>query len=481
MTGTDAAIEAFPATRRRGEGAVVVTLSALIAAVAVLRHIGTKPLWRDEAVSLSVAGRPVARIVLVLTHHDANAGLYYVLLHVWLFFGHSAAWARGLSALFFVATAALAAWAGWRGKGRETGVACGLLVALNPFLVYYGQEARPYALAALLAVAVVIALFWPAPRAFVAAAIGLLYADLFAVLFLAALAAVVSRRRPGLRRPLAVVAAAAAPLAAVMVVLERGQISWLPRPSRGVLATTITSMTGGRLGLFLIVALGVVALAGARNRMPVAALAAAAALPPLVLWSVAQVVPVFIDRYLIPSVAAMVAVVAIGATALAARLGNRGRLLALGSVALVVLVGGQHVARLEAQPYKVDNGPGVVRFIQSQAQGGDAVAYAGGGLRTLIEASTSRAPGPFPPDVALAPGGEAFRQHDLYAREVDAAVLADRLAVVQRLWLITDPGDQRYPQGGPFVALRPVVAADFRSAVTASFGSVEVTLLVRQP
>ena len=481
MTATATAMEAGPATRRRAEGAVVVALSAVIAAGGVLRHIGTKPLWRDEAVSVSVAGRPVARIVLVLTHHDANAGLYYVLLHFWLFFGRSAAWARGLSALFFVATAALAAWAGWRRKGRETGVACGLLVALNPFLLYYGQEARPFALAALLAVAVVIALFWPAPRAFVAAAVGLLYADLFAVLFVGALVAVAGRRRRGLTRPLAVVAALTAPLAAVMVVLERGQISWLPRPSRGVLATTITSMTAGRLGLLLIIALAAVALAAARDRWPVAALAAAAAAPPLALWTAAQVVPVFIDRYLIPSAVALVALAASGATLLAARLGNLGRLLAVGGVGLILLLGGQHVAQSEARPYKVDNGPGVVRFIQSQAQAGDAVAYAGGGLRTLIEASTSRAPGPFPPDVALAPGGEAFRQHDLYAKEVGAGVLAGRLAPVQRLWLITDPGDQRYPQGGPFAALRPVVAADFRSAATASFGSVDVTLLVRQP
>jgi mannosyltransferase len=481
LTSTDAAIAARPATRRRAEGAAVVVVSALVAAGAVLRHIGTKPLWRDEAVSVSVAGRPVARIVLVLTHHDANAGLYYVVLHFWLFFGRSAAWARGLSALFFVATAALAAGAGWRWKGRETGLACGLLIALNPFLLYYGQEARPYALAALLATVVVIALFWPAPRLFAAAAIALLYADLFAVLFVAALAAVVARRRPGLTRPLVVVVAAAAPLAAVMLVLERGQISWLPRPSRGVLATTITSMTGGRLGLFLVVALGVAALVGARNREPMAALAAAAVLPPLALWTAAQAVPVFIDRYVIPSAVAMVALAAAGATVLAARLGSVGRLLGIGGVGLLLVLGGQHVARLEAQPYKVDNGPGVVRFIQSQAQGGDAVAYAGGGLRTLIEAATSRAPGPFPPDVALAPGGQAFRQHDLYAREVAAPVLAARLTAVQRLWLITDPGDQRYPQGGPFATLRPVVTADFRSAATASFGSVEVTLLVRQP
>jgi mannosyltransferase len=459
----------------------VTGISAVVAAGAVLRHIGTKPLWRDEAVSLSVAGRPVARILTVLPHHDANAGLYYLLLHVWLFFGHSPAWARGLSALCFVATAGLAAWGGWRWKGREVGLAAGLLVAVNPFLLYYGQEARPYALAALLAVAATIALFWPAPRAFAAAAIGLIYADLFAVLYVGALVAVVARRRPWLARPVVIVAAATAPLAAAMLLLERGQISWLPRPTSGVLATTLTSMTAGRLGLVLIVVLASVALVGGRDRTLVVALAAAAALPPVLLWTAAQLVPVFIDRYVICTVTALIALAGAGAGDLRERFGSAGGVLAGAIVGVLLLLGGRQTARLEAQPFKVDNGPGVVTYIQARAQAGDAVAYAGGGLRMLIEASTSRAPGPFPPDVALAPGGEAARQHDLYAREVSAPVLAARLPAVQRLWLVTDPGDQRYPQGGPFAELHPYVTANFVATATTSFGSVDLTLLVRQP
>ncbi|MDQ1442840.1 MAG: hypothetical protein QOG97_3068, partial [Acidimicrobiaceae bacterium] len=44
---------------------VVALLSAAAATAVVLRHLGTKPLWRDEAISLSVASRPVARILLV--------------------------------------------------------------------------------------------------------------------------------------------------------------------------------------------------------------------------------------------------------------------------------------------------------------------------------------------------------------------------------------------------------------------------------
>lgn len=472
--------------------------------VAVVRHIGTKPLWRDEAISLSVASRPVGRILSILPRHDANAGLYYVVLHAWLRVGDSTTWARGLSAACLIATAALAAWAGCRWRDWETGLACGLLVAVNPFLLYYGQETRPYALAVLLATTATIALFWhrgpygtePAPRAFTAATIALLYAELFAVLYIGALVGAVAlirwrRHEPApttVIRCVAVAAAVAAPLAALMVFFERGQISWLPRPDGRALVTTITAMSSGGVGFVAMLSLATVALLAGRRRVAVPLLAAFA-LPPVVLWTLAQVVPVFIDRYVICSTLALVGLAAAGLMAIRDHIGGgggggggpAGRLVAGAILAGLVVLGGQRSAHVEAEPFKVDNAPAVVGFIRAGAQPGDAVVYAGGGLRTLIEATLPRvgAAGGFPPDVALAPGGEAFRQHDLYAREVAAPQLAARLVGIRRLWLITDPNDQRYPQGGPFATIRPQVTAEFGSGTTRSFGAIDVTLLVR--
>jgi mannosyltransferase len=482
---------------------VVALLSAAAATAVVLRHLGTKPLWRDEAISLSVASRPVARILLVLPRHDANAGLYYLVLHAWLRIGHSPAWARGFSAACLIATAAIAAWAASRWKGWEIGLACGLLVAVNPFLVYYGQEARPYSLAVLLATISTVALFslgrHPSPRAYrvyLVATVALVYADLFAVLHVAAMAGVVAglhrlRRQPvppALKRCWWIITGATAPLAAVMTLFERGQISWLPRPTRQVLVNTITSMSGGWLGFEVMMVLAVAAVAAvalALGRTPptthdrpvVISLAAAFVVPPLALWSFAHLIPAYIDRYVISSALALVGLAAAG---LAVLRQHGGRLVATAVLAALLLIGGQRTARLEAYPYKVDNAPAMVDFIRSQNHPGDAVAYAGGGLRILVESAVGRH-GAFPPDIALAPGGEAFRQHDLYAREVDAAQLRARLESVQRLWMITDPSDQRYPQGGPFATLKPMVMATFAPSDTTSFGATEVTLLVRRP
>jgi hypothetical protein len=142
-------------------------------------------------------------------------------------------------------------------------------------------------------------------------------------------------------------------------------------------------------------------------------------------------------------------------------------------------VGVTQIARLEGKSYKYENPPAVVSFMASQTRPGDAVGFAGGGLRTVIDAYLRQGE-VFPDDIAVAPGGAAASQPDVYAREVDPAVLRARLSGVDRLWLITDPSNHRYPPFGPFTPLRPAVARAFQPAMAASFPGVDVTLYTRR-
>jgi len=469
----------------------VIAASAGVAAVLAFRRLGTKPLWLDETVSVAVAGRPLTRLLAVLPHRDANAGLYYLLLHTWLRLGHGAGWTRVPSAAAFVATAGLAAWLGSRWRGCWFGLVCGLLVATNQFLVFYGQEARPYALAVMVAVASTAALFRrdgePAPAAYVILTVVLLYLDLFAVLFVAAQAGavvVVHRWRrvplpPGLLRWWAIIAAAAAPLALLMITGERSQISWLTRPTLRYLGQTFTAMTNGWLGLVLMALLalcGVVTLAATSDAFPVGALLASFALPPLTLWVFAQFVPSFIDRYVICSTIGIIGLGAVGLDILRRR---RAQVVALAALGLLAGLGLSRIARFEGAPFKYENPPAVVSFISDQSRQGDAVGFAGGGLRTVIDAYVR--PGqPFPDDIALATGGAAARQPDIYAREVDPPTLLTRLSGVERLWLVTDPSNHRYPPFGPFAPLRPAVAGVFQPRLAASFPGIDVTLYARR-
>jgi len=460
--------------------------SAVVATTLVVRNLGSKPLWLDESVSVSVATRPLPRILEVLTHHDANAGVYYVLLHLWLYGGHGAAWDRGLSATSFVLTAGLAAWLGARWGTALLGLTCGALVATNRFLLFYGQEARPYSLAVLLAVASTAALLrWgdrPAPVAYVAATVALLYADLFAVLFAAAQAlavvAVDHRRATPVPRQLVrcwmLISAAAAPLALLILTREGSQISWLPRPSFVDLVHTFTGMTNGWWGLALIA--GLVAMWRATTPPTVArsVLLASAVGPPLALWLFAQAVPSFLDRYVICSTVAVIGLAAAAASAVRAKAGPAA---ALAVVLVLAALGVRQIITLERQPFKYENAPAVVAFIAGRTRPGDAIGFGSGGLRTVADLYVGTQP--FPIDIAMAPGGAAGRQHDLYARQVSPATLARRLEGVQRLWLVTDPTDHRYPSSGPFAPLRSELTASFTVTAAAAFPGMDVTLYGR--
>jgi mannosyltransferase len=475
----------------------VVAFSSAVAAVLVLRHLGTKPLWLDEAVSASVARRPLASLLSVLPHHDANAGLYYLLLHGWMHAGKGPAWLRAPSALAFAATAGLAAWLGCRWRGAWAGVAAGLLVCTNRFLLFYGQEARPYSLAVLLALASTAALLWrddgPAPMVYVVVTVLLLYVDLFASLFVVAQAgtlAMISWRRHTRvpRRYLrcwAITAAVTTPLGLLMVFSQRSQISWLTRPSLRYLGQTLTGMGGGVVGYAVLAAFALIALlgwqkaagfGGAGRELVVPTLAVSFVAPPVLLWLIAQVAPSFIDRYVICSTIALIGLAVMGFDVVTKRVGIVISMLLL---ALPAVVGAQHIAALERQPYKYENPPAVVAFINRQSRPGDVVGFGGGGLRTVVD--TYIPPGvPFPADITLAPGGEAVHHHDIYGVEESSAALEQRLRDVQRLWIVTDPTNGRYPSSGPVTPLRPAVTRTFRQAVAASFPGMDVTLYIRR-
>jgi hypothetical protein len=104
-------------------------------------------LWYDEAYSYTVAARPLREMLrLLYIGGDTNPPLYTLVLHLWLKFGSTDAWVKGLSlALGVAATMALYA-LGRRIGGVVVGLISAALFAVSPWAVYYSIEARPYAL-----------------------------------------------------------------------------------------------------------------------------------------------------------------------------------------------------------------------------------------------------------------------------------------------------------------------------------------------
>jgi hypothetical protein len=125
-------------------------LLALLSVLLRVQELGIG-FWIDEGLSVGIADRPVTAIPGVLDQ-DGSPPLYYVLLHFWTAaFGTSEPGARTLSLLFATLAVPVSWWAARALFGTRAGWMAAVLAATNPFLTQYAQEARMYALMALLA------------------------------------------------------------------------------------------------------------------------------------------------------------------------------------------------------------------------------------------------------------------------------------------------------------------------------------------
>ncbi len=132
-------------------GWVLVGLMGLATLLSVLIFAHTS-LRLDEAQSLFQISRDVPG-VLYLVAQDVHVPLYHLLLKFWtILFGDDIATARYLSVVFFVATIPAVYYLGKLIFSRRVGLFAALLLAISPFMLWYGAEARMYALLAFLTV-----------------------------------------------------------------------------------------------------------------------------------------------------------------------------------------------------------------------------------------------------------------------------------------------------------------------------------------
>jgi 4-amino-4-deoxy-L-arabinose transferase-like glycosyltransferase len=157
-----------PSIKSRGQAIAFVPLLAITTVGGFLRayQFGSKSLWIDEAWSLWVSRQPIPDMLAWLVRVDQHPPLYYLLLHSWMrAFGSSnssasdiAAAARALSTLSGTLNIPVIYALGRRLIGRKAGLLAALILALSPFHVWFGQEARMYALLSLNASLAMLAL-----------------------------------------------------------------------------------------------------------------------------------------------------------------------------------------------------------------------------------------------------------------------------------------------------------------------------------
>jgi mannosyltransferase len=155
--------DALSPARGRAAATPWLALGAILVLAAVLRFatLRTQSIWFDEAATWDLVRRPLGAMLDRIPDGESNPPLFYVLEWGWTrVFGDGEAGLRSLSALAGLLTVPVAYAIGRRAGGLAcAGLAAAALVAVNPLLVWFSQEARSYALATLLsAVALLLAL-----------------------------------------------------------------------------------------------------------------------------------------------------------------------------------------------------------------------------------------------------------------------------------------------------------------------------------
>jgi len=117
-----------------------------VAAALRLFRLGRPSLWVDEILTW-YSIQDVLPSERTLLHENVHGPLYSALLHAWVRVAGDGEWAlRFPSVVFGVLLVPATAWLASRWLGRATAVPAAWLAATAPFLVWYGQEARNYAL-----------------------------------------------------------------------------------------------------------------------------------------------------------------------------------------------------------------------------------------------------------------------------------------------------------------------------------------------
>jgi mannosyltransferase len=499
--------------RRRRGGWLVIAVPAAISLVVGGYQIGGSSLWRDEAYTKDAIARPFTQIFALLGHQDAVHGAYYLFMHVVAaVLGTSAAALRFPSLCAMVIATGFVAATGRRaatlalapgadeGGGRGvnvpalTGLLSGLLFATAPYMTYYAQMARSYAIETMFAVIASYLLLraWPDGRwrwwlgyGAAVALTGLF--NIFGLLILAAhgvtLLLTDARGQAGTGRRigriplrwLAVGSAVVIVLAPLLGLASRQQvqIAWLSKPTFKAMERLATDLAGSRQLIlpFALLALGglvTVCLADDWRPLNPGAIALPwLVVPPFVLVAASFVKPVYYVRYVefcLPALSILAGAGLTGLIRLAAAtplgqrrigwrsLGWRGmeplRLAWLpavlaGAVLAALLAGPQHAIRQTAA--RPDNLRLASAIVAAHEQPGDVVFY----LPATMHVLGTGYPAPFDRLRDIALDKSAIASATLTGTEITSpALLKSRFtdADPKRVWVVTGASTYTFPQ-----------------------------------
>jgi mannosyltransferase len=340
-----------------------VTLGSLLLRTGGL-HAGY---WIDEAIAVGVASHDLVDIPGVL-RQDGSPPLYYLLLHEWMsVVGSGEAATRMLSLLFATLAVPVSWWAGHALFDRRTAALVAMGAAACPFLTYYAQESRMYALVALLSLlagaSFVLAFLHGRRRHVVLLGvwlIALLYTHTWGVFLAAGMAAAWLslwregrvRAREGLLLAVGLAVAYAPWIPNLLFQTAHTGAPWAERPS----PLALLGVPGGVFG-YVAIPLLALAVYGARGRMrddAVRVLVIITVVTACGAWLSSQLEPAWSTRYL----AVLFGPLLLALAGTVAR-GNRFTAAALAGVLAVWVIGGSGPAKSNVRTVAADVTPEV--------------------------------------------------------------------------------------------------------------------------
>ncbi len=504
MESTDAAERAAPTSQSRPDAVGLphwITILILLVACSTARLLCLvcKPFWFDEAYTVELARLDWRNFVHVLWWREANMSLYYLLLRGWLHLGQSPFLIRSLSVVLSVATVPAIYWLARLLYSRRVALIAAAIFTFNGYSVRYAQEARSYALFLLLATLssgfLIAWLHEPTRRnrtGYILTTVLAVYAHFYAILLVASQWLALrwdnsqdDNRRKELRSAWVRIGVAVLPLLVFIAKTGAGPIKWIPRPSLRNLAEFYMNLSGGNSWILLVAYAGccVAAVMPLRRKLPARCqFLLVWVLFPVALAAVLSLArPVFLPRYLIFTLPALVILVAAGI----ARLRNAWLLgTALATVLLLNTSGVLYVYGHDFDTERDASGA-ATSFVLGETQPGDGIIFHIAATRVSYEffrsmrareyAASSHSSGNIGPEILFPNHGPGLDYRDFTGKPA-----ADFLRGVAedhpRIWVML-MNNGRPGQPDPTTdTIERALAESFSKLTVWSFRRVEVRL-----
>jgi 4-amino-4-deoxy-L-arabinose transferase-like glycosyltransferase len=433
-----------------------------VAAAGLRFHALTvKSLWFDEGVSVGIARLDWYNFVRILWRREANMSLYYLLLRGWLHFGHKEAFVRSLSVVFGVAAIPALYLLGRRLFGSRAALAATALLCVNSYHVHYSQEARSYSLTMFLCI-------------------------LSSLSFLRSLRCLDPRLAlKEANRVWTSIGLAVSPVIIFVATTGAGPLSWVSRPGLHALWQLADRMTGnGGPLLVLLYAIAVLAAVLSRNidnrdqtgwnSWRTRFLLYWTFLPVLMVFAISIARPIFVTRYFIFSLPALLLLTACGLARIRA-----GWLFAVTLLVFLALsLRGTAIYFQERSASPDDNWRAASQYLVNNARSGDALVFHTTMGRLSYEYYRSLQSPTFGPVVLYPYHGPKITYLD-FVEKPDYARLGPAIPQYARVWFVISQASTPSGLDKTASALSSLISATDPVVARSDFGGIQVVLYSR--